>query len=177
MSIPGRSKQRSSHPISPSVVLAAISCAIAIAACGSAARSSATAASGDPALNAAQCMRSHGVPNFPDPTPGGPSVIPNWIDSQAPAFHSAQKACAKFLIGGGRRSASESRKLELLNLAKCMRKHGLPSFPDPTATPPPAPQAGSHTGNVIGIGGTYLELPPQSPALKRAAAACGFRIF
>jgi hypothetical protein len=177
MPIPGRSKERNSRLNSLSIALAAISCALAIAACGSSGRSSGTAASGDPALKEAQCMRSHGVPNFPDPSPGGPSVIPNWINPQAPAFQTAQKACARFLIGGSSQgSAAESRKLELLNLAKCIRKHGLPSFPDPTASPPPAPPAGSHTGNVIGIGGAYLALPPRSPALKRAAAACGFRI-
>ena len=122
-------------------------------------------------------MRSHGVPNFPDPSPGGPSVIPNWINPQAPAFKSAEKACARYLGGGsGQGSGSESEKLELLNLARCMRAHGLPNFPDPTTSPPPAPPPGSHTGNAIGIGGAYLVIPPQSPALKRAAAACGFKL-
>lgn len=178
MAIHGSSTERDSHPNSLSIALAAISCFLAIAACGSSGRPSTPAAGGDPALKEAQCMRSHGVPNFPDPSPGGPSVIPNWINPRAPAFQTAEAACAKFLGGGsGQGSASESRKLELLNLARCMRTHGLPSFPDPTTSPPPAPPPGSHTGNVIGIGGAYLALPPQSPALNRAAAACGFRIF
>lgn len=177
MAIPGSSTERDSRPNGLSIALAAISCSVAIAACGSSGRPSGPAASGDPALKEAQCMRSHGVPSFPDPTAGGPSVIPNWINPQAPAFQTAQKACAKFLGGGsGQGSASESRKLELLNLAKCMRKHGLPSFPDPTTSPPPAPPPGSHTGNVVGGAGVYLALPPQSPALKRAGAACGFTI-
>ncbi len=122
-------------------------------------------------------MRSHGVPNFPDPSPGGPSVIPNWINPQAPAFKSAEKACARDLSGGsGQRSGSESGMLELFNLSKCMREHGLPSFPDPTTSPPPEPPPGSQTGNAIGIGGAYLVIPPQSPALKRAARACGFKL-
>ncbi len=122
-------------------------------------------------------MRSHGVPNFPDPSPGGPSVIPNWINPQAPAFLSAQKACAKFLGGGESRGAGpESEKLALLNLAKCMRAHGLPNFADPRTSPPPAPPPGSHTGNTVGIGGAYLVFPPQSPALKRAEGTCRFRV-
>lgn len=121
-------------------------------------------------------MRSHGVPNFPDPSAGGTSVIPNWINAQAPAFKSAEKACVRYLGGNGQGSASESEKLELLNLARCMRAHGLPNFPDPTSSPPPTPPPGSHTGNAIGIGGAYLVVPPQSPALKRAAAACGFKL-
>jgi hypothetical protein len=54
------------------------------------------------ALAFARCMRSHGVPNFPDPTftatpSGGPSqqVLPN---PQAPAFKAAAAACG----GSGR---------------------------------------------------------------------------
>jgi hypothetical protein len=159
------------------IALAAVSLTLVAAACGSLVKSSSAAASGDPSLKEAQCMRLHGVPNFPDPSPGGPSVIPNWINPQAPAFRSAQTACAQFLRGSGSpASSSESEKLELLSLAKCMRAHGLPSFPDPTTSPPPAPPPGSHAGNAIGIGGAYLVFPPQSPALTRAAAACGFRI-
>jgi hypothetical protein len=151
--------------------------ALALTACGSSAKSGTGAASGDSPLEEAQCMRSHGVPDFPDPSPGGPSVIPNWINPQVPAFLSAQKACARFLGGGGRPGAgAESQKLALLNLARCMRAHGLPNFPDPTTSPPPAPPAGSHTGNAVGIGGVYLVFPPQSPALKRAEATCAFRI-
>ncbi len=118
-------------------------------------------------------MRSHGVPNFPDPSPGGPSVIPNWINPQALAFLSAQKACARFLGGGSPAAGAEGEKLALLNLAKCIRARGLPNFPDPTTSPPPAPAPGSHTGNAIGIGGVYLMFPPQSPTLKRAEATCG----
>ena len=53
-----------------------------------------------------RCMRSHGVPNFPDPqfqtAPGGgfgvkiggPGVNPS-----SPAFQAAQKACGK-IFGG-----------------------------------------------------------------------------
>ena len=122
-------------------------------------------------------MRSHGVPNFPDPSPGGPSVIPNWINPQAPAFLFAQKACAKFLGGGGSPAAdAASEKVALLNLARCMRDHGLPSFPDPTSSPPSTPPAGSHTGNAVRIDGVYLVFPSQSPALKRAEAKCGSRV-
>jgi hypothetical protein len=158
------------------LALAGASCAAVLAACGSTGTSS-RAASGDPAIKEAECMRSHGVTSFPDPSPGGPSVVPNSINTEAPAFQSAQKACARLLAGGSSQgSAAESSKLELLNLAKCMRAHGLPSSPDPTTSPPPAPPAGSHTGNAIGIGGVYLQLPRQSPAIKRAAAACGFKM-
>jgi hypothetical protein len=176
--VPVSGKERNGRPPnSVSIALAAIGCAAVIGACGSSGKPGGTSGSRDPALLEAQCMRSHGVPNFPDPSPGRPSVIPNSINAETPAFKSAEKACARYLAGGsGQGSGSESEKLELLNLAKCMRAHDLPNFPDPTTSPPPAPAPGSHTGNAIGIGGTYLVIPPQSPALKRAAAACGFKL-
>jgi hypothetical protein len=48
------------------------------------------------AIANAKCMRSHGVPNFPDPEflpNGGNSVVLNGIDTQAPAFKRAQATC------------------------------------------------------------------------------------
>jgi hypothetical protein len=83
-------------------------------------------------------MRSHGVPNFPDPSPGGPSVIPNWIKPQAPAFRSAQKACAKYLKGSsGQASGSESEKLELLNLASACAPTACRTSPTQRLRPDP----------------------------------------
>jgi hypothetical protein len=41
-------------------------------------------------------MRSHGVPNFPDPTflpNGGSAVSLNGLDTQSPAFKRASAAC------------------------------------------------------------------------------------
>lgn len=158
------------------VTFAMAGLALTAAACGAAMNSSSASAASGP-LKEARCMRSHGVPRFPDPKRGGPSVVPNWINPQAPAFKSAQKACAQFLNGGGSNAAAgtASEKHALLSLAKCMRSHGFPNFSDPTTSAPPAPPPGSHTGNAIGIDGVYLVFPPQSPALKRATAACGFR--
>lgn len=48
------------------------------------------------ALAFARCMRTHGVPNYPDPTyhGGRPIVEPlPGLDMQSPAFLSAAKAC------------------------------------------------------------------------------------
>ena len=131
---------------------------------------------GDPALKVSQCMRAHGVPNFPDPTPGGGLVVPNSINVNAPAFQAAQHACASLLPGGGPSGrASEADKLAMLKLARCMRAHGLPSFPDPTNAPPATPPA---NGLAIGRGGVFLVIPdPHGPAFKHAAAACGFPRF
>jgi hypothetical protein len=41
----------------------------------------------------ADCMRSHGVPGFPDPGRDGVFTLPATINEQAPAFVRAQNAC------------------------------------------------------------------------------------
>jgi hypothetical protein len=53
------------------------------------------------ALRFSACMRSHGLPNFPDPdfSGGHVSMRINGIDPQSPTFQAAQKACRKDLPG------------------------------------------------------------------------------
>jgi hypothetical protein len=154
--------------------LAAVIAATALlAACGSTAAGAPASTGGDPAVDYAQCLRSHGLPNFPDPSPDQPPRIPSGIDTQAPAFRAAQRACAKRLPGGsGAGSQAESRNAQLLKLARCMRHNGVPTFPDPTSSPPPPSQ-----GNAIGGPGGWFSLGTsqerQSPAYKHAAAVCG----
>jgi hypothetical protein len=153
--------------------LAAGICAALIAGCGSSSKPSGASASGGPLLKYAQCMRAHGVPNFPDPKATGGLVIPNDISPESPAFKAAGQACASLARpSGGQPSSSESRKLQLLAIAKCMRSHGVPSFADPTSSPPPP-----SSGNAMGGNGWFLALGTtqerQSPAYQRAAATCG----
>lgn len=155
---------------------AALICAAVVVGCGSSGVPQ-TGASGGPLLRLAQCMRAHGIPNFPDPSSTGGLIIPNDINTDAPAFKSAQVACAKLAqSGGGQATSSGSRKAQLLALAKCMRSHGVPTFADPTSSPPPP-----SSGNAIGGNGWYLALGTaqerQSPSYKRAAAACGAGAF
>jgi len=65
-------------------------------------------------LKFAQCMRSHGVPKFPDPTfsPSGGAELkigPNsGIDPATTQFQAAQKACQKFAPGSAMMSRSDS---------------------------------------------------------------------
>ena len=47
------------------------------------------------ALRFANCMRSHGVPKFPDPTPSGAFKLGPAIAPQAPAFTAAMRDCRK----------------------------------------------------------------------------------
>jgi hypothetical protein len=56
------------------------------------------------ALKYANCMRSHGILNFPEPpAPGsGPTMVnPSSIDTASPQFAAAQRACRKYLPGSG----------------------------------------------------------------------------
>jgi hypothetical protein len=83
----------------------------------------------------AACMRSHGVPNFPDPNAQG--VISgdssSGLDPGSPQFQQAQQACAKDLPNGGTPSPAQQAQMRQRALAfsACMRSHGLPKFPDP----------------------------------------------
>ncbi|MGH2893681.1 MAG: hypothetical protein ACRDPM_10520 [Solirubrobacteraceae bacterium] len=128
----------------------------------------------DPALKMARCMRAHGVPNFPDPSPGAGLVIPNGINADAPAFQNAQRTCNKLLPGNGPGAKpSERARLAMLAMARCIRAHGVPSFPDPTATPPTRPA--QRAALALGRGGLFLVVSdPDAPAFKHAAAICHF---
>jgi hypothetical protein len=179
------SKPPGSHRHGPVVTLAAIACAVALAACGSGAGPSSAAASGGPNpaahadfLKFSKCMRSHGVPSFPDPSPGGGIHLNagSGLNPQSPRFQSAQQACHKLLPGGGPPSHPTAQdEAQMLHVSQCMRRHGVSGFPDPTLSPPSSPTGYSE---VVDRGGVVLAIPntidTASPAFKQAAAACGF---
>jgi hypothetical protein len=52
-------------------------------------------------LKFAQCMRSHGVPKFPDPKPGGALSLGSkaGVDPNTPQFKAAQQTCQKLVPG------------------------------------------------------------------------------
>jgi hypothetical protein len=159
------------------VALAALACGLATAACGSSGEPSDTASSGNPALEFARCTRAHGVPNFPDPTPGGGLQIgpSSGINPRSPAFQAAQRACAKFGPKfGGPPSMSASQRQAALRFAECMRANGVPNFPDPTETAP------NGTARVLVLQGMVFALgsgiDPKSPAFRQAAPKCGVRL-
>ncbi|MGH2933011.1 MAG: hypothetical protein ACRDL2_00645 [Gaiellaceae bacterium] len=88
----------------------------------------------DPRVAFARCMRSHGVPKWPDvgkPTPQQAGVS----NSQ---FQAGVAACRQLLPNGGSTSQEtaqqkRTRIADELSFAKCMRSHGVARFPDPTA--------------------------------------------
>ena len=162
----------------PSAAIAVLGCALLLSACGTAGKPNQPSASGvSSGIKFATCMRSHGVPNFPDPGSGGGIQISNGINPSSPAFRGARNACAGLLPGGGRGRGhvSEARKLQMLQLAECMRAHGITDFPDPTSSPPSAPPSGG--GVAFGVDGAFISVSQtmmQSPEFKTAAGECSF---
>jgi hypothetical protein len=164
--------------------LAVVSGLLLIAGCGSSSkpsspgnRASNLAAAG---ISFSSCMRSHGVPNFPDPTTsGGGSHISikssSGINPASPSFVAAQNACGKLIPGGGPGSGKPSAATEaqMLAISECMRSHGVSGFPDPTTTPPnnPAGYSGVMTDNGVSFAiPTTIDI--QSPAVKQASTQC-----
>ena len=86
------------------------------------------------------CMRSHGVPNFPDPTSSGGIPKQAVISAQSAVSKSqlteADNHCAHLLPAGGL-SGQPSQTITVqdqqyyLNAVACMRAHGITNFPDP----------------------------------------------
>jgi hypothetical protein len=111
----------------------------------------------------AQCMRTHGVPNFPDPSSDG-SFHFNGSPKDQPKFLSASQKCHKLLPAGKPPSPAQQQKMKEagLKFSACMRSHGFPSFPDPT----------------FSNGGMQLRLnkgagmDPNSPRFQSAQRAC-----
>jgi hypothetical protein len=158
-----------------SIALALVGGVVAIAACGFSGKAPSASAAVNQALRFSQCMRSHGVTSFPDPTAGGGVALGPGLDVQSPAFQSAQRACSKLQPGGGGPPRmSESEYLSALHFATCMRSHGLADFPDP------ARSSSSAGGPTLVLRGMVFKLSaglsPISPAFKQAAAACGLKL-
>ncbi|MGH2833578.1 MAG: hypothetical protein ACRDK2_12465 [Solirubrobacteraceae bacterium] len=136
------------------------------------------------ALAFAKCMRSNGLPSFPDPKPGGGFEFHTGggANPSSPAFGAAQSKCKQFLPAGPGSGPPPSAKTlaHYLKVAQCMRRNGVPNFPDPRTTAPSNPAAALRggAGVISDIEGVILVFPgsidEQSSSFTRAAAACAF---
>jgi hypothetical protein len=87
------------------------------------------------------CMRSHGVPSFPDPSGSGGIPKEGVISAEGAVSSSqvtvAQNACVHLLPAGGSLSGHANQTVTVqdqqyyLNAVACMRAHGITNFPDP----------------------------------------------
>lgn len=138
------------------------------------------------ALKHSQCMRSHGLPNFPDPSPGGGLVFPagSGVTPGSPAFQAAQAKCRKYnpappgLGAGTQTHPSQQWLSQMVKAAACMRRHGYSNFPDPRTSIPSNPFGPGGTGVISNIDGVIFLFPSSidttSPQFYRAADACKF---
>jgi hypothetical protein len=156
----------------------AVAAAVAMltAACGGgSAPPSASAPTYAQVLALAQCMRSHGVPNFPDPdTAGGYAVTSNGsiegaggssIDIGSSQAQAAYSDC-QHLPGAPSISQLERKvqheqqaRPEVLKWEQCVRSHGGPDF------------AGGLGGQSPALGNKGA-INPTSPQFQAALAAC-----
>jgi hypothetical protein len=110
-------------------------------------------------------MRSHGVPNYPDPNAKGVIAITTSksLDPSSPLFEKALGDCRKLLPAGPAPTAAQQKRIErgALALAACMRSHGVPNYPNPTF---------SNGGVSQRLNRSAVD--PNSPIFRTAQKAC-----
>jgi hypothetical protein len=118
-----------------------------------------------------ECMRSHGVPSFPDPnaqgaiqiTGGSSNGTSSGLDPNSAAFQNAQKACQSKQPKPTQ--AQQAQALQnALKQAKCMRAHGIKDFPDPQSS------SGRVSISINGSAGS--DLNPNDPLFQAAQKVC-----
>ena len=143
-------------PPRPTAVIATVVLALLVTACsggpsstGSGGLSAAGSADSPSAIAYSACMRSQGVPNYPDPDSGGqlPKGDAQQFGVSTSQYQAAQQACQRLLPTGGSLHQEEYQCMQNSDcpsalvqqmltadrkLARCMRSHGVPNFPDPT---------------------------------------------
>jgi hypothetical protein len=166
-------------------VLAAALASVALTACGGGASrtvasigtaSSATASAGQngssqqQGIAHSQCMRSHGVPGFPDPTPQGYVQLGpgDQINPDSPQFREALQICAKLApVGGpGTQSHFDQIMTAMLKFAACMRAHGITNFPDPV------PYGNGGVELLVPKGTGVGQVDQNTPQYAQAASIC-----
>jgi hypothetical protein len=120
-----------------------------------------------------QCMRSHGVPEFPEPTEGHLLIQRSdhnghvtGVNPESAQFQAAEKACKSLAPPRQAPSPALQAKMQesALKFSQCMRTHGVPNFPDPTFS-------GGGTKLTLKTGGAS-GIDPNSPQFKAAQKTC-----
>jgi hypothetical protein len=119
----------------------------------------------DQALKFSECMRAEGVPEFPDPqqADGGVRMDAGEVDTNSPEFQSAMEACRdKAPQAQGQGQGGEALDpTKVAAWAECIRKNGVPNFPDPEIN------GGQMALDFAGAG-----LRMSDPAFQKARSAC-----
>ena len=127
------------------IVAAAGACAAVVAGCGSgghAAGHATPSGTSSAQIQATlreltQCVRQHGVPNFPDLTidqrTGKVQVPPGTGKPPQSAIDACRSIAARLPAEGRTRPPTAAEMAKLRELSRCIRQHGLPDWPDPDA--------------------------------------------
>jgi hypothetical protein len=105
-----------------------------------------------------QCVRSHGVPSWPDPNSSGglPKLTPQQLGVSSSQLQAAENDCQRLLPNTGNIDDNPVALRQwwdgMAKFARCMHSHGVPNWPDPS----PYPQ------------------DPVDPTFKLKAAGIGF---
>jgi hypothetical protein len=168
------SRARDATAIAATAGLALLAAACSSSPSSSAATGGVPNAGGTPTIVAAiaytQCMRSHGVPEYPGPNSSGdlPKIIPAQVSHLGVSesqFTAAGKACQSLWPYQAPTQAQEEQELTNdLKFARCMRANGLPNFPDPITT------SSGRVEFVLSL--SKLGVNPRSPQVQAKAHAC-----
>jgi hypothetical protein len=127
-------------PATAAAIVVASGLALLAAACGGAPRSHVSQL-GSTAIAYASCIRANGVPNWPDPNSSGvfdkSKLTPQQLGASNSHVRAAQTACQHLLpnVGSGPSPAQvQQMRAQALRFSRCMRSHGVPSFPDPDSS-------------------------------------------
>jgi hypothetical protein len=115
--------------------LLAAACGGSPSSAGSGGSPSAGGSANSQALAYSQCVRSHGVPGFPDPDSNGqiPKEKIMQLGVSDSRLRAATGACANLNPAGqGSPTLTVQQQQDYLKAAACMRSHGITGFPDPT---------------------------------------------
>ncbi|HEY7260207.1 MAG TPA: hypothetical protein VH589_01830 [Trebonia sp.] len=151
-------------------IIAAVGLVLATAGCGGSPSSAGSGGSADTQLVAfSRCMRSDGVPNFPDPSSNGKFPSAQQLGVSSSRYQTASSACRHLLPAGanGQLSAAETQQLltGMRRFSGCMRSHGVPNWPDPTTD-----SAGQPVFDISSHGITHSER--HSPRVEAAMTEC-----
>jgi len=118
----------------------------------------------------ARCMRSHGVPTFPDPNGSGQipkTAVVNARTDDPSRFDSADTACRHLAPNGGNGETPAQIAqdwTQFRQFAQCMRHRGVSNWPDPTD------RSATDRRPVFDI--TAVGLYPVSPQIRAKARQC-----
>jgi hypothetical protein len=167
-------------------IMATAVLALLAAACGGSPASTAGgspnaggAASSPSAVGYSACIRSHGVPNYPDPGSSGalPKTDAQQLGVSTSEYEAAQHACQHLLpvnsaslrqceMAGVCTHAEIQQWLDAgLRFARCMRAHGVPNWPDPSVGP-----QGGGVAFAISVGKDGFD--PHSPQIEAKVNEC-----